>query len=290
MSTPITLTGTTTVASTTVSALSSTRRLFPGQTIAGAGIPGGATIVSVSGASLVLSAAATAAATVTLTVALVGFTAFVANNIQDASGLPLAAGSLLVQPTDNNNLPITASSGGAGGQMVVAAATFPVAAGSIGAGNVVADTALTLPANISFRITVLDPQSRVLAVYKGVQPTGATFNFDTYTPNVPAQAPYTVGLQGAAGSPGSPVFVDTISALTYRLAVVSGALGLVPANVLADTVTGDCYALEIVSGAATLVSVGATPGAASSLGFIDSVTGQPYALSVVSGAETLTLL
>jgi hypothetical protein len=224
MSTPIAVTGTTTAASTTVTALSSLAHLLPGQAISGAGIPSATTIVSISRTSLVLSAAATAAATVTLTVALVGFTAFVANNIQDASGLPLALGSMLVQPTDNNNLPITASSGGLGGQMIVSAATIPITAGSVGAGAVVADTSLTSPVNISFRITILDPQGRTLAVYKGVQPTGATFDFDTFTPNVPAQAPYTEGppgtdgtdgtngTNGAAGAAGSEGSVTTLAA------------------------------------------------------------------------------
>jgi hypothetical protein len=161
-----------------------------------------------------------------------GFTAFTAANIQDASGTPLAAGSLLIQPTDANNVPITARSGGTGGQMIVSAATFLITAGSIGTGKIVADTALTSPTNISYRITVLDPQSRIPAVYKGVQPTGATFDFDTYTPNVPAQAPYVIGAQGPPGTVGSIggasgiTLIDSATATPYLLTVVNGALTL----------------------------------------------------------------
>jgi hypothetical protein len=239
MSAPITLTGTTTSGSPNVTALSSTAYLQPGQAISGTGIPGGATIVSISGASLVLSAAATASGTPTLTVTVVGWVAFTANNIQNALGQTLATGSLQIQPTDGNNLPITARAGGLGGQIVWAPACWPITAGSVGSNRLVPDVSATSPTYISCRITVLDAQGRILSVYKGVQPTGASFNFDTYTPNVPAQAPYVTGPTGPPGptgpagpSGGSP-FVGQVQNLTTATVP---ATALNPLTVMANTV------------------------------------------------------
>jgi hypothetical protein len=87
--------------------------------------------------------------------------------------------------------------------------------------------------------------------------------------------------------PGPAAYVDTVTGVSYRLAVVGGALTQGATNILADTVTGNCYALEIVSGAEELVPVAATPGAASSLSFTDTA-GNTYAISIVNGAAEIT--
>ena len=64
-----TVTGTTNT-TTAITGISSTRGMFVGQAISGSGIPGGATIASITSATaIVISAAATASATVALTVA-----------------------------------------------------------------------------------------------------------------------------------------------------------------------------------------------------------------------------
>lgn len=217
-----------------------------------------------------------------------GFIPFVAVNIQDVSGAALAAGTLLIQPTDGNNLPITARAGGAGGQMV-GKVIWPIAAGSVGTQSI-ADVSETSPAWISYRITVLDPQGHILAIYKGVQPTGSSFNFDTYVPLVAAQEVIQTGPAGPAGIPGASPLIDTVTAVNYQLSVVGGSLSVSPANVLADTVTGTCYQIAVTSGAVTITAIGSTPGAVAAIGFIDPVTGEIYALSMVNGTETLTLL
>ena len=126
-----------------------------------------------------------------------GFTTLVATRIQDASGTLLEAGSLGVLPTDADDCPLPAASGGAGGQIVAGReAIFPIVGGAIPTGSCVADTALTSPPNISYRITTRDQYGASISVLTGVQfaaaptPT-ASFDLDTYTPSVPAQAPYT---------------------------------------------------------------------------------------------------
>lgn len=64
-----TITGTTTNASTAITGIASTRGLFVGQAISGTGVPGGATIASITSSSAItISAAATASATVELTI------------------------------------------------------------------------------------------------------------------------------------------------------------------------------------------------------------------------------
>jgi hypothetical protein len=59
-----------------------------------------------------------------------GFTSLIGQFIQDASGLPLASGSLIVTPTDANDYEIAAVAGGAGG--AIAQTTFPIANGQVG--------------------------------------------------------------------------------------------------------------------------------------------------------------
>lgn len=102
----ITRNGTTTSASTSVSGLSATADLVVGSLVQGAGIPAGTTIASITNATtIVLSAAATASATVALifTPPNFGFAGFLANPKVEALygtvGAPLAP--TLVVPNQN---------------------------------------------------------------------------------------------------------------------------------------------------------------------------------------------
>jgi hypothetical protein len=226
-----------------------------------------------------------------------GFTLVTATKIQDASGRLLAFGRVTFFPVNNYGKPISALAGGGGGLITQTGVVFLVVAGVITTDLYdgtpqIADSALTTPANICYRISVTDATGAEVQGpgYGLQQPTGASFNLDTALPNQPMNATIQTGPAGATGPIGATTLIDTVTALTYKLAVISGALGLVPANVIADTDTGDCYALEIVSGAPTLVPVALTAGAVLTIGFIDAVTGLAYALSIVSGAQTLTLL
>ena len=111
-----------------------------------------------------------------------GFTRVVAANIQDSTGLKLLSGTLQFQPTDQNDLPIAAFAGGAGGPISEKAGIFPVAAGAIPADSFVADTSQTRLQNICYRVTVLDSQGNRLFLLRGVQVSGPVFSLDTYTP------------------------------------------------------------------------------------------------------------
>ena len=187
-----------------------------------------------------------------------GWTIFIANNIQDASGKPLAQGTLELLPTDGTNQPITVTVGStAGGAILTQAASLPVFSGSVGpdslavaqqwrgqfnaaylggysVGDVVEasglfyvsaaaansdaiagsakwtalpnqlppiapDTALTRPANAALRVTIKDATGTVVYRVPYVYPTGASFNFDTFQPNVGAQAVVQTGPIGPTG-------------------------------------------------------------------------------------------
>ena len=145
-----------------------------------------------------------------------GFVALTASRIQGATGGPLSSGTLNIQPTDGSNNPITASAGGVGGQITTNPIAIPVTNGAIPSGTFVADTALTRPANISFRLTIRDATGTAISTLKLVQPSSVagsswcstasgvtTCNLDAYQPNVLAQAVVEVGPTGQPGPPGS---------------------------------------------------------------------------------------
>src|SRR5581483_8982972 len=78
-----------------------------------------------------------------------------------------------------------------------------------------ADTSLTSPVNIGFLVTVIDNVSgNVLlgGIDSGyiIQPTGATWSFDAFVPNLPALATFQPGIQGESA---------------YQVAVDNGFVG-----------------------------------------------------------------
>ncbi len=192
-----------------------------------------------------------------------GWTLFLANNIQDASGKLLAQGTLELLPTDATNRPVTVTVGSAnGGAILTQPAPLPVFAGSVGPANlalgqqwrgqfnaaylggysigdvveasslfyvsaatfnsdvvgssakwtalpnqlppIVPDTALTKPANAALRVTVRDSTGTEVFRVPFVYPTGASFNFDMFEPNVGSQAVVQTGPQGLIGPAGAP--------------------------------------------------------------------------------------
>ncbi len=146
-----------------------------------------------------------------------GFVALTASRIQGATGGPLSSGTLNIQPTDGSNNPITASAGGVGGQITTNPIAIPVTNGAIPSGTFVADTALTRPANISFRLTIRDATGTAISTLKLVQPSSVlsvagqatpaaswcstsagvtSCNLDAYQPDVAPQAVVQLGPQG----------------------------------------------------------------------------------------------
>jgi hypothetical protein len=219
-----------------------------------------------------------------------GFTALLAQNIQDSTGTPLAAGTLSVQPTDAYDNPIAASAGGAnGGLITVKPVSFPVTAGELPGTAWVPDVSLTRPQYISYRFTVRNALGEPLLILRNVQPDGPSLNLDTYTPIVPAQAPNSQGPAGPQGPPGSMATLpDSATGALFNLAIINGALEVIPSGCLAglflvDEVGGAHYSVLITAGQIVIAAVQllTTPVAPV---LIDTVTEQLFSLVILNGA------
>lgn len=226
----IAFTGTTASSSSQITNVSTLGHLRRGEVISGSGIPSGATITSVGStlaAGIGISAPATASATgVTLTAVEIGYTSVSASLIQDGSGAPLASGRVTFFPVNNLGQAISAIAGGSGGMITQTGVTFVVVNGAIttdtnGYSPQIADTALTTPAHICYRIVVTNAANAQIQGpgYALQQPTGAVFNLDTVVPNQPMQATVQTGPQGPAGPAApSPNYRGTwSSSITYAV-------------------------------------------------------------------------
>lgn len=130
-----------------------------------------------------------------------GFTNVTAASLQDASGNKIDNATAWFRPVDNNGKPISFRVGG-GGQII--SAPVSVAVTSSGFTIQLADTTLTTPANVGYAVTVIDDVTGKELLGPGygcVQPSGSAWSFDSYTPNVAAQA---LVLVGPAGPPLLP--------------------------------------------------------------------------------------
>jgi len=188
-----------------------------------------------------------------------GFTALVAENIQDAAGNPLT-GSLVILATDSNNVTIPASANGA----VVSAATVPITAGAIPANTWVPDSfaSTTKPLNVSYRFTFKDASGRTLITWRGVQPTGDSFDLDTYLPDVAPQAIVQfgpAGPQGPAGTPGrNTALIGLDDGEVY--VIVGGQIVLASSAISYKTIVslgGSYFSVQLVNLVLNLVPVAA---------------------------------
>lgn len=230
-----------------------------------------------------------------------GFTTFVASNIQDASGKKLVAGRVTLFPVNNQGKPISAIAGG-GGLITQAEIVFLVVNGIIttdlfGNAAQVADTTLTSPANIAYKVGVTDGAGVEIQGpgYGLVQPSGASWTLDTYTPFQPLLVTTTIVGGGGSGRPTAMVILDSVSGLHFALMIVAGALAssavgsagtLASPATFIDTVTGTHYTLSFVSGGQTLTAVSSSVPGIAGYAMADAVTGSPYTLKVVSGSLT----
>jgi hypothetical protein len=117
-----------------------------------------------------------------------GFTYITAAKIQDSSGRLLASGRVSFFPVNSAGRGLSALAGG-GGMMTQTAVTFLVVNGVIGTdlyGGVaqLADTTLTNPVNIGYRVTVTDATGYEIQGpgYELVQPSGASRSLDNPVP------------------------------------------------------------------------------------------------------------
>jgi len=111
-----------------------------------------------------------------------------AANIKDASGNPLASGTLTFQATDPTGAPLAFLVGGVG-QAVISPVSTAITNGAIGSFQV-ANPAYTVPVNILYRVTVADSAGKVILKYSNVAVSGTSWNFDTYIPTTAALPPF----------------------------------------------------------------------------------------------------
>ncbi|MFC6644136.1 SGNH/GDSL hydrolase family protein [Granulicella cerasi] len=119
---------------------------------------------------------------------MTGFTTVSGAHLQDASGTLVTNSTIKFQPVDNNGRPLSFRAGGDGGQVIAMATTATVTNGTFT--TTLADTTLTTPVNVGYRVTVVDNVTGDLLLshgYECVQPSGVTWDFDSYAPNLAAQ-------------------------------------------------------------------------------------------------------
>jgi hypothetical protein len=159
------------------------------------------------------------------------FTTITATDIQAGDGSPLAAGSMCWLGTNNAGTAIGYRAG-TSGQTITAPVCRDIVSGAVATtykgvakgALQVADTTLTQPANVCYKVTVTDTSTGkvVLGSYAGaksgydcVQPSGSTWSFDTYTPAGTPGIVQITGPQGAQGIPGpATVTTDTATVVT----------------------------------------------------------------------------
>jgi hypothetical protein len=130
------------------------------------------------------------------------YTTVTAIHIQDTGGTLLASGQLCFQGVDANDVPLPGYKA-SNGQVVKSPTCFQITNGVIPGGSKVPDTALTVPVNVCLRATVRDTKKQEILHYKCPQPTGGTWSFDSYDPNLTPQVPVTAGPTGPAGPTGA---------------------------------------------------------------------------------------
>lgn len=161
-----------------------------------------------------------------------------ASKLQDLGGGALN-GQACFTPANSNGSPIGFTFGG-GGQGTTQLKCFPVSGGVLSAS--VADTSLTSPAHICYRMQLFSVQSRQTPVrtYSCLQPTGSPWSLDSYTDTsivLPAgsscsgASPFMIGVDGS-----SNIICGGIGLLSTTN--ITTALGYTPLNKAGDTMSG----------------------------------------------------
>jgi hypothetical protein len=167
-----------------------------------------------------------------------GFTLITATKIQDASGRALASGTVTFFPVSSPGGGPVSAIAKDGGTITQTGVPFLVVNGAIttdmyGGAPQLADTTETTPANIAYRVTIVDSSTGREIEGPGyglVQPSGPSFSLDTYIPIQPCQVTVQAGPPGAAGVagtliaevPGGVIGTDTTFTLAHTPASVIG--------------------------------------------------------------------
>ncbi|MDP9039578.1 MAG: hypothetical protein M3O02_09950 [Acidobacteriota bacterium] len=183
---------------------------------------------------------------------MAGFTTITASRIQDGSGNFLVSGRVICVPVNSEGGEVSAISGGFHGPILDLPVTFLVSNGALttdlyGQPPRLADTALTAPANIAYRISIVDASGRELQGpgYRLVQPTGTTWSLDTYVPNnplIPTGGPGGSGggggtPQGGGGTAGPTLHALTVPATTAGNFTLAHGLGNQPVATVIEMTT-----------------------------------------------------
>ncbi len=175
-------------------------------------------------ALLILGAAALAAQT----------THIVGTIIVGADNTALQRGQITMEPTDLNGSPLDVNLGSTGGLMVPRPAVCLISAGAIttalnGTACTVIDTTVTSPQDFCYRTTIRDMVSGWTApVMPCVQPSGATWSFNTYVPSAGSTALQVVGPPG----PGDSLSIGTVSTLSPGTTATASVTGSSPSQTL----------------------------------------------------------
>ncbi len=129
-----------------------------------------------------------------------GYTTVSAAHLQDATGTLLANATITFTPTNNAGGAISFRVGGAGGQSIGYPVSTLVTNGVFSIS--LADTTLTDPVNVCYAVTLTSNISGKALPFPGyncIQPSGSTWNFDTYVPDSAPNAIVVVGPTGPVG-------------------------------------------------------------------------------------------
>lgn len=126
-----------------------------------------------------------------------GYTVVSGSHLHDATGTLISSATIKFQPVNNAGVPISFRAGGTGGQSIA----FPVS--TVVTNGVfsiqLADTTLTAPLNVCYAVTLisnLTGREIPFPGYNCIQPSGSSWSFDTYTPNLPGLVVQQAGIPG----------------------------------------------------------------------------------------------
>lgn len=141
-------------------------------------------------------------------------------NLCDSTGVPVASATITFTPVLSTG---ERASYRFGGSPYGQATSAPVHAQVVSGGFTIelADTSATNPVNIAYSVRVRDNrtgENLLGAGYEFFQPTGTSFNFDQFIPNVAPQPSQQSG-QGSQGEQGPPGEAATIAVGTVTTAI-----------------------------------------------------------------------
>jgi len=115
---------------------------------------------------------------------MAGYTTVSASNLTDASGNKISNATISFQPCNSSGVPLSFQVNGSG-QAIDTPITAQVSNGAFSVQ--LADTSLTNPKNIAYKVTVIDNTSgnNLLGPGYVIQPTGSAWSFDSFIPNLP---------------------------------------------------------------------------------------------------------